>query len=310
MRGGVCAIIVLISICIAIRINSALLFIFAALYLFVRFRNKFLFLTVIFSIILGCWIPKLMVPNDSNAASLGMVWELVSLEKSTSDRKLFSKLSEFGDVPEAVRRWRPDYLNNIVWDDNPPFSVWNISKPLTAKKISGVYIESMLDMPWAFLKNKSEFVSRTLGISSPLITSARGVHGVDEHTLPYGAMATPVQVSDRAVFVKFTDSIGMLTLRPWAMIVLFGILLICGRAVKLDVRPFIAVYLVGIFYYLSFCLNTQAMEFRYYAPSFFLFFIGSLSLLCTIIARVIIGLEICFYKKLGVSRVLKTVLPV
>jgi hypothetical protein len=94
------------------------------------------------------------------------------------------------------------------------------------------------------------------------------------------------------------------------MIVLFGILLICGRAVKLDVRPFIAVYLVGIFYYLSFCLNTQAMEFRYYAPSFFLFFIGSLSLLCTIIARVIIGLEICFYKKLGVSRVLKTVLPV
>lgn len=300
--GGVCIIIFLISVCIAIRINSALLFIFAALYLFFRFKNKFLFLTVIFSIILGCWIPKLMVPNHSNAASLGMVWELVSLEKETSDQKLYSDLAEFGNVPEAVKRWRPDYLNNIVWDDNPPFSVWNISKPQTAKKISKVYIGSMQDMPWAFLKNKSAFVFRTLGITSPLITSARGVHGVDEHTLPYGALATPVQASDRAWFIKFTDSIGMLTLRPWVMILLFGILLICGRAVQLDVSNFISVYLVGIFYYLSFCLNTQAMEFRYYAPTFFMLFIGSA---CLLIA--ISGNAILVWKRKGRMAVIKHV---
>lgn len=237
-----------------------------------------------------------MVPNESNAASLGMVWELVGLEKDTSDQKLLSELSEFGDVPEAVSRWNPDCLNGIVWDNSPPFSAWNISKPLNAGKISKIYIGSVFDMPGPFLKNKSAFAARTLGISSPLITSARGIHGVDEHTVPYGAMATPVQASDRARFVEFTDALGILTLRPWTMILLFGILLFCGRAVKLDVSPFISVYLAGIFYYLSFCLNTQAMEFRYYAPSFFLFFIGSLSLLCTIIARVIIKPKTCFIR--------------
>ena len=37
---------------------------------------------------------------------------------------------------------------------------------------------------------------------------------------------------------------------------------------KVDFSPFLSVHLAGIFYYLAIFLNTQAMEFRYYAPAF------------------------------------------
>lgn len=152
-------------------------------------------------------------------------------------------------------------------------------------------------MPASFWANKLSFVSRTLGMSSPLITSARGIHGVDERTLSYGARPTPVQWSDRENFVRFTDSIGILTMRPWSMVSIFGALLLLGGMFKLDLSRFIPVFLVGIFYYLSFCVNTQAMEFRYYAPSFFLFFIGSACLLSTIIGHVIMTLIVHFKKR-------------
>ena len=74
--------------------------------------------------------------------------------------------------------------------------------------------------PVQFINNKLDFASYSLGIRKPLITSERGIHRVDEITSFYGAKDTEIQDYYRTSFIKFTDKIGILTLRPIMLLAL------------------------------------------------------------------------------------------
>lgn len=223
---------ILVFLAIAIRVNSLVLFFFLFLFCLITIkRNNTLVLTIALTvgIILGVFIPKLMVPNNSNAFSLGMIWELVAIEKDTGDEQLKDDLSAFGNVQEGIERWNPDYVNAVVWDNNPPFYAVEIAKSENTSRITKIYLKTFLRMPSEFIKNKCSYTLRTMGISHPLMTSARGVHGIDDITMGYGGMITQIQNTDRSSFIQVTDSLGVFTLKPWTLMLIYGLLILIGR---------------------------------------------------------------------------------
>jgi len=293
--GGTLLILLIVFLTVAIRVNSLVLFSLITLFLlFTLKKNKTLCLTiaVITGMILGVLVPKQMLPNNSNASSLGMIWELVSIEKETGDPVLFDQLSEFGDVAEAENRWNPEYLNAVVWDNNPPFYAIDIAQTENAKAITKIYLKTFLRMPSEFIKNKLSYICRTLGVSDNLITSARGVHGIDDITQGYGGMVTQIQESDRSSFIEFTDRFSILTLKPWTLVTIMLCLLLISKILfNTDGTVFTLTWAIAVGYYLSFCINTQAMEYRYYAPSFYLLYIGTICLIVTICNQIVIKRE-------------------
>ena len=117
-----------------------------------------------------------------------------------------------------------------------------------------------------------KFAGASLGITDQLITSQRGIHGIDEITKSYGALDTKWQYALRQNFINVTDGIGFLSLRPFIAILvslaLIGVLCI----EKQNVTKYFELWGIAVTYYGSFLINTQAHEYRDYAPSFYILF--------------------------------------
>ena len=178
--------------------------------------------TVFIGCLCGVFSIKMLVPNSYNASTLGMIWELVG-EASTGDRQLIEKLDLYGNIDEGIKRYGHDepYLNSIVWDNNPPFPAMQVAGQY-AKQITTLYFEELLKNPKKFLVNKWHYVERSLGISEALISSSRGVHGVDDITKIKGGLDTYLQRYLRQIFFETTDKLAIITLRPlWAFLIVW-----------------------------------------------------------------------------------------
>lgn len=270
---------ILIFLCVGIRINSLTVFGFVILlYMYIlitKKKMKYLWTSIIIFIgcISGIIIPKVLMPNTYNASTLAMVWEMTGMVANSDDKEIKKELGEYGDVEEAIRRYGAPYLNDIVWDRKPPFYSFDIAGKYS-EAITKLYIKTAIKKPTAFWKNKISVINCSLGISNKLITSARGIHSVDNLTKSYGAIDNEVQRKTRTLFSEFTDAIGIISLRP---IVLIGVCIILISILFLKKEDYANRYLkllgIAVAYYSGFLINTQAYEYRYYAPSFYIMFV-------------------------------------
>lgn len=108
------------------------------------------------------------------------------------------------------------------------------------------------------------------GITSPLITSSRGVHWVDDVTRQFGALNTERQMQLRETFVAWTDAVSLISLRPFCALLIALALVLLLKMTKQPCKEEIILIFAAVGYYSSFLINTQAHEFRYYAPSFYI----------------------------------------
>lgn len=197
-----------VLLCVGIRVNSAVLFGLVMVgFLIKAIQSKDKVWAIGASVIMagcltGAWLPGAVSPVKYNAGTLGMVWELTGM--ASQDKSLRQKLSAYGDVDEAMHRFGEPYLNSIVWDRNPPFPAQKIAGQY-AKEITSLYFETAFQEPIHFAKNKWKWVSRTLGISDKLITSSRGVHGVDARTQSLGGGAGNLLAKSIKKFVFSND---------------------------------------------------------------------------------------------------------
>lgn len=285
-------VIIIVFFTVSIRINSLVLFTILMSYNLIIFlrtamyenttlsadigkRNKKrLFITA--AIIIGCasgvFVPYLISPVSHNASTLGMVWELTGMMKN-GDKDVYMELSAYGDVDKEIERFGEPYLNSIVWDNEPPFSATTISKDY-AKEITRIYIRSFIRSPVVFLRNKWIWVKGSLGIPpNILVTSQRGVHYVDNISKVYGAMDSDLQNNLRLLYFKTTDKLWFLTLSPFMCSLICFVLIVFSKILNLNIRVMIFSWGIGVCYYVSFLINTQAFEYRYYAPTFYILFL-------------------------------------
>lgn len=265
--------IVLIFLCVSIRVNSLVLFVIYGLFFIIKYlicrKRKYMYISI--SIIIGCMlgiqIPRMLTPTTYNASTLGMTWEMTGIVADTNNKWLKEELSKYGDVDEAVARYGEPYLNSIVWDNNPPFPATTLAGEYS-NEITRLYIKTFIKYPHQFVLNKIGFIKGTLGLGEHLISSARGIDGV-ERTIDFGAMNTAMQFNVRSQFVRFTDAIGFISLRPFNMILMSAILIfILSKFEK--VKQYWMMLGMAAAYYSSFIINNQAYEYRYYAPSFYI----------------------------------------
>ncbi len=270
---------ILIALCIGIRINSIVLFLILIMYLIIIniIRKHFNFsnlLSVLLGIILGLVIPFIALPQHYNASTLGMLWELIGVAHVSGNKELICELGKYGDIDEALNRYGDPFCNYIIWDDNPPYKVFDISGKYS-KEITKLYVKQIFKTPKTFIKNKIHFAENTMGIKHRLITSVRGVaQSYEKRTKACGAISNARQKEIRWLFRITTDGIALISLRPFYEIMLSFLLAMFAGKKDIYIRKKMYYWIViATAYYLSFLINTQAHEFRYFAPSFYILFI-------------------------------------
>ena len=276
--------IVLVILCIGIRVNSLVLIsLIVVLYIGLAIlrkseRQKFMLtaIEVMVGMTLGVILPSKLQPIYHNASVLGMVWEMTGICAQYPSDNLREEMSNFGDIDEAINRYGDPYLNSIVWDNNPPFPAFDISGSNKSKQIIKIYLDQVAHNTSHFLDIKMQFISSTLGINNQLITSRRGVHGVDQKTMTYGALPTAKQNDIRELFFYTTDNIGIISLRPIVIIFFAAFIASLMKLLKIKCVAMFAYISIAIGYYSSFLINTQAFEYRYFAPSFYILLIASI----------------------------------
>lgn len=123
----------------------------------------------------------------------------------------------------------------------------------------------------------------TLGISKELLNIKRGIHYFDINSKKYGGLETSYQNKYRNVFFSTIDKFHYITYRPYILIVIFSSLVLICFYLKMESSIYyLAVGSIAIIYYLSFLPFTQAYEFRYFAPTFYILFFSSIGILATL----------------------------
>lgn len=87
-----------------------------------------------------------------------------------------------------------------------------------------------------------------LGINDKLITLRRGVHGVDERTISYGAIPTARQNDTRKLLFNTTEGISVISLRPITLIIFALTIVIVMKKLKIECRLTVVYILVAIAY--------------------------------------------------------------
>lgn len=202
----------------------------------------------------------------------GMLWEIVGMvseDKNNELKDIRFELESFGDVEKAISQYNSDYCNSMIWDSDCAFSSEEIANSNNAKKVYNIYFKVMLKHTKIFVNYKKKVAFRSLGISEPLLDASRGIHGIDDHTREYGAIDSLGSNMTRQKWIECTNNYKMIMMRPIFLFIVVAILLIILKIIvrnKIN-RKILFSYVISIFYYGAFCLNTQAYEVRYYYPA-------------------------------------------
>lgn len=237
-------------------------------------------------------VPNITKQDKNHPESLGFAWDLIGIAKENNGK--YDHILDFvGDTKEAIKRYDPRYLNSIFWDANPPFPALKIASPEFNKRIRNLYIKTAITEPTNFLKHKLKSALLVSGIKEPLLNIRRGIHYVDENTIKFGAVNTTQNMKVRETFFNWTERFTLFTQHPY-IIFLFStfMLFVIFKLNRENFQIWIFLYLCSVIYYFGFFLNTQAMEFRYFAPTFFMLGSMSLSSIVIILDKVIFILRI------------------
>lgn len=216
-------------------------------------------------------VPKIFKLPSRSPIALGMTWELVGLYKENPDPIIEKTLQEFGDPSLMVKKYFPAHLNELIWDGNAPLPAEVLTQAAAYEKIKSSFFNTVLTEPLKYARFKISQWGLTLGVTEPLLESHRGFHEVEPDQSPFGARVNNRESWMLNLFTDTTQSLQLITLRPFVMFLICFLMLIAMWMRKHKNIQWLAVlFVTSILYYSGFLLQTQAMEFRYFAPSFFL----------------------------------------
>lgn len=225
--------------------------------------------------------------SNARPEALGMAWEIVSVAKSNKNDKFLSSSLDFcGSTEQAVGRYSDRFLNSIFWDASPPLPVQCITSVAGSIQVKDFYLSMIYKYPLEWARVKTSFWGRVYGVSAPLENIRRGVHGVDDRTKAWGGRESPHQLIVRESFFNSADFLGALVYRPVVGLVLslLSVIMVFYFSKEAFGR-FFCVFSLSNFYYAGFMISAQSMEFRYFAPTFYLNFILFISMVVLLVVK-------------------------
>lgn len=241
--------------------------------------------------------PKMLNIDTMSSYAASFIWEIVSTIQTMDeyDQSLYSDylddvLGE-GITQKALvnnKYKEGDASINLIWWGNP-FNSGDVSETGVSRKVLSKYLLLIKNKPKEYLITKGYFILNTLGIKHPL--------HMKEYYYNRNDIMNSYCFNDCIQRKKFVDNFCAYMektkniFRPWIMFVIAFILIVLYR-IKYDCnRKEITIqeasYVIAVFYYGAFLINTQAYEFRYFFPSWCILIMIILSI-CT---------ELIFYSK-------------
>jgi hypothetical protein len=216
---------------------------------------------------LAILLPSLLINlPPARPLGMGLGWELVGIAKGSGSPDLAHVLDFVGDTQGAIERFTLERLNPIFWDQHPPIPVRRAVEPVMSSEIARTYVRVAVTHPADFIATKLDFWGRVLGISEPLLIVKATL---SYPGFPFEGDAGPLASAVYDLFGEIGDSAWSLARYPWALM-LAGIAFCTMRLWQRRTEDiaFIAAALATT-YYASFLLVAQAMEFRYFAQTYF-----------------------------------------
>ncbi|SEQ35931.1 hypothetical protein [Butyrivibrio sp. TB] len=272
-------------VCFGYRANA--FSIIPAVIIIVLLREKKLLarLLLSMSVLLGffasTFLPSILNIRVLPSYSAGFAWEIVSVIQSMEPDKQYEYIDYlddlFGDGATAVAVQNNSYdeqgssINGMF---NSPITSMAISEADHSTRLVKRYVKMALYEPKLFLKMKWEFVSHSLGIGKP-VNMAEYYYQTWDPDNEFGLNDSHQRAFYVDFFLAFMEFNSIIR-RPWIMYMLSLVLILIWRfkhqGRKAPINLYEAAFLVSLFYYGAYLLNTQAFEYRYYYPSWLLSF--------------------------------------
>lgn len=214
---------------------------------------------------------QIVTTRPANPLALGMGWEILQVAKATKDRRIALELRYAGDPAHAIAIVKPEALNNVFWDRSPPLSVARIVAPENKSRMNALFLNMVKTQPLAYARNKAGMWLRILGITAPLMPAGYGFDIGRTVTRPTEGKVTMLNKAMFAALWVIGSSLPLLGSRPWILL-LGGLLFVARQRRKGHHRQAGLIVLLALGYYCSFLVSAQAMEFRYFAPSYLVLF--------------------------------------
>lgn len=273
-------------VCFGYRANA--FSIIPAVIIIVLFREKKLVARLVLSssvmlgFILTIVFPKMLNIRSLPSFSAGFAWEIVSVIQSMEPDKQYEYIDYlddlFGDGATAIAVQNNSYNeqgSSINGMFNSPITSMAISASNNSTMLVKRYVKIALHEPKLFLKMKWEFISHSLGIGKPVNMFEYYYQPFDPDN-EFGLNDSHQREFYVSYFLAFME-FNSIVRRPWIMYLLSLVLILIWRfkyqGKKAPINLYEATYLVSLFYYGAYLLNTQAFEFRYYYPSWLLLFV-------------------------------------
>lgn len=254
-------------------------------------------------------IPKAVNINTMSSYIGGFIWEIISVIQTMDEddqQEYVDYLDDiFGEGVTAVAVGQSTYeefhsdINSIWWGN--PFDINEISQKENVRAVLKKYFGMMQEKPSTFFITKGRFMAHTMGINMPLRFVAYPYNEWDNmHDYGFNdSRQRETLVEYINAYMEFMCVFRM----PWILFAVAFILIVIWRGKYLENKKEMtmqeASFLIALFYYGAYILNTQSFEFRYFFPSWVLLFFVMISLVIEMCNRT--NKQMFLYIPLGVG---------
>ena len=221
-----------------------------------------------------------------SSVSAGFVWEVVSTIQEmdeTTQKEYIEYLDDvWGESATKIAIEKSSY-QSVVPLLNTKITFSNISNKGNFQIILSKYLNLIFKETKFFLIAKQKFIGYNLGIIQPL----RYVeYDYDRYNImeKYNFNDGKRRHQFVDLYEKVVKAFSLITLRPWVTFLL-SLILILIKWFKNDEnrKKYLLIFMLSLFYYGSYLINTQSFEIRYFYPSLYLCMIIDLSIVIDLI---------------------------
>ena len=237
--------------------------------------------SLMFGYLLTFLLPMFLNIKIMSSVSAGFAWEIISVIQHLDEEKKLNYLNYLdeiggsGSTKEALKISTESSVNSLFESE---INKENLSKEGNSKIILSKYINLIIKEPLTYFKVKGNFTLKTLGIVKK-ISYAEYNYNRWNIMKKYNFSDSKMRVLFVKSYDKFNELFGFVIRRPW-IVYLLTILDIVASKKQKDKKTnyYLFIFMLSVFYYGAYIINTQSFEIRYFYPSLYLCFILDLSI--------------------------------